>query len=109
MLLQGRFVAAAQHASFQLQVCTNLYPGRTILQLSSEERRILANETDYLLLQARVVARLVWKSEMAHSSGWLTSSKPAAHHGGHRRDAPWASISGLKLGRLTATRGRWAS
>jgi allantoinase len=57
----------------------------------------------------QVVARLVWKSEMAHSSGWLASLKPAASLGGHRRNAPWQSISGMERGRLTAARARWAS
>ena len=53
MLLQGRFVAAAQYASVHLQLCSHLFPGRTILQLSPDERRILLNETDNLLLQGR--------------------------------------------------------
>src|SRR5262245_22565418 len=40
---------------------------------------------------AAVVARMVWKSEMAHSSGCceLANPKPAAGQGGHRRNAPW--------------------
>jgi hypothetical protein len=58
---------------------------------------------------AGVVARLVWKSEMAHSSGELFNNEPAACHGGHRRNAPWASILGLADGRLTGGRARWAS
>ena len=56
-----------------------------------------------------VVARLVWKSEMAHSSGELFNNEPAARHGGHRRNAPWASIPGLEDGRLMSGRARWAS
>ena len=32
-----------------------------------------------------VVARLVWKSEMAHSSGKLSNDEPAAGQGGHRK------------------------
>src|SRR5262245_41293572 len=56
-----------------------------------------------------VVARLVWKSEMAHSSGELFNHEPATRQGGHRRNAPWASIPGLEEGRLTGERARWAS
>jgi hypothetical protein len=60
---------------------------------------------------AEVVARLVWKSEMAHSSGcWeLANPKPAAGQSGHRRNAPWESIPGQRRGRLTAGRARSAS
>ena len=55
-----------------------------------------------------VVARLVWKSEMAHSSGLLGlgNPQPAARPGGHRRNAPWQSISGWGRGRVTAGRAR---
>src|SRR5262249_32439561 len=57
-----------------------------------------------------VVARLVWKSEKAHSSGcWLASPKPAARPGGHRRNAPWQSISSWAGGRMMGTRGRSAN
>jgi hypothetical protein len=52
---------------------------------------------------------LVWKSEMAHSSGELFNHEPATRQGGHRRNAPWASIPGLEEGRLTGERARWAS
>ena len=47
---------------------------------------------DYVVYpRIMVVARLLWKSEMAHSSGLLglANPQPAAGHGGHRRNAPW--------------------
>jgi hypothetical protein len=63
MSLQGRFVAAAQYTSVHLQLCSQLYPGRSILQLSQDERRILINETDYLLLQSRWRIESQWFAE----------------------------------------------
>jgi 4-amino-4-deoxy-L-arabinose transferase-like glycosyltransferase len=49
-----------------------------------------------------VVARLMWKSETAHSSGRLALLKPAASHGGHRRNAnPWLTPVFLVLISLT--------
>jgi hypothetical protein len=52
-IVQGRFVAAAQYASLTLQVCEHLFPDLKIFGLSQDQRRILADETDNLLLQAR--------------------------------------------------------
>ena len=54
------------------------------------------SQTELGRIECPVVARLVWKSEMAHSSGYweLANPKPAAGQGGHRRNAPWESISG---------------
>jgi len=63
MLLQGRFVAAAQYVSTLLQVCSHLFPDRPFFQLSPEQRRILANETNYLLLQARWTIESKWYAE----------------------------------------------
>ena len=56
-----------------------------------------------MLTNCKVVARMVWKGEMAHSSGcWeLANPKPAAGQGGHRRNAPWESIPGRGRGRMT--------
>ena len=50
---QGRFVAAAQYASLTLQVCEHLFPGKKLYDLSPDQRRMLINETEILLLQAR--------------------------------------------------------
>jgi hypothetical protein len=70
-----------------------------------------ADWNDWLAGHAEVVARLVWKKEMAHSSGcWeLANPKPAAGQGGHRRNAPWTSLPGMGRGRMTAGRARSAS
>jgi hypothetical protein len=63
MLLQGRFVAAAQYASLELSLCTHLFPNRPLFQLSQDERRMLLNETDILLLQARWRIESRWFAE----------------------------------------------
>ncbi len=51
--LQPRFLHAASFASLMLQVSEHLFPDQKLFALSPDQRRILANETSNLLLQAR--------------------------------------------------------
>ena len=52
-LLQSRLMHAAVFASLQLDVTEHLFPGQKIFSLSQDQRRIVANETQGLLLQSR--------------------------------------------------------
>jgi putative ABC transport system substrate-binding protein len=55
-----------------------------------------------------VVSRFVWKRELAHSSGWAVN-QPAALAGGHRRNAPWITVSGMRDGCMTRVPARSAN
>ena len=49
----GSFVHAAHYASLLLQVSEHLFADQKLFALSSDQRRIVGNETRNLLLQAR--------------------------------------------------------
>jgi hypothetical protein len=51
--LQPRFVHAASFASLMLQVSEHLFPDHKFFALSQDQRRIVQNETQNLLVQAR--------------------------------------------------------
>lgn len=51
--LQTRFVHAAHYASLTLQTCEHLFPGRTVLQISPSERRLLDWSLANLLAESR--------------------------------------------------------
>jgi hypothetical protein len=55
MLLQGRFVAAAQYASVLLQMLPQLFAGQTWLALTDDQRRVLFEETSNVLLRSKWV------------------------------------------------------
>jgi len=88
-IVQGRFVAAAQYASLTLQVCEHLFPDQKLFGLSQDQRRILADETDNLLLQARwrietrvFADKFAWTqhgAEMAPPGTVLGSPVPIGH------------------------------
>jgi hypothetical protein len=50
---QARFLASAAYASLELQMVGQLFAGKTYFELSPDQRRILSNETDNLLLRSR--------------------------------------------------------
>jgi hypothetical protein len=53
--LQPRFLHAASFASLMLQVSEHLFPDQKLFALSPDQRRIVASETQNLLVQARWV------------------------------------------------------
>ena len=64
--VQSRFVHAVSFASLMLQVSEHVFPDQKLFSLSADQRRIVDNETRYLLLQAR----------------WATESKAFAEYFG---------------------------
>jgi hypothetical protein len=50
---QPRFMHAASFASLMLQVSEHLFPQQKLFELSQDQRRIVLNETQNLLVQAR--------------------------------------------------------
>jgi hypothetical protein len=55
MLLQGRFVAAAQYASVLLQMLPQIFPGQPWLALTDDQRRVLFDETSNVLTRSKWV------------------------------------------------------
>jgi len=51
--LQTNLVHAAAYSSLFLQMLEHLFPGRKVLALTEDERRIAQNETDNLLTRSR--------------------------------------------------------
>ena len=49
----GSFVHAALYAQLQIQVSEHLFPEEKLFSLSADQRRIVTNETNALLLQSR--------------------------------------------------------
>lgn len=52
-ILQARFIHAASFAGLMLQVGEHLFPDTKFFALSPDQRRIVTNETQNLLVQAR--------------------------------------------------------
>ena len=53
--LQPRLMHAASFASLMLEVSQHLFPQHKLFELTPDQRRIVANETQNLLVQARWV------------------------------------------------------
>jgi hypothetical protein len=83
--VSASFVHAALHAFLQVQLCEHLFPQKRPFELSQDQRRILVQETNNVLLQAK------WQ---VNSTGF------AAHFAGLLTDLPEAppeTILGEKL------------
>jgi hypothetical protein len=92
--LQPRFLHAAAFASLMLEVSQHLFPQHKIFELSPDQRRMVVNETQNLLLQSRwaveskgfaeLFATPLVGGEMAPDSTMLGDSPPKpASSGGH--------------------------
>jgi hypothetical protein len=51
--LQTTFVQAAAYSALFLDVLEHVFPDRKLLEISDDERRIVQNETDNLLVRSR--------------------------------------------------------
>lgn len=65
--LQTRFSHAVEYASVLLQMVGHVYPGKGFTELSPDQRRIVANEAEQLLVQAR------WRVESAQFAEWFAT------------------------------------
>ena len=76
--LQTTFIQSAFYSSLFLQVLDHVFPDRKLLALSEDERRIVQNETDNLLVRSKWrVESYVFVNQFAMQQQPATNIAPA--------------------------------
>src|SRR5438132_12290782 len=77
--------------------------------IAEHHPELLPSHREWLAETLAVAFPVMWKREMAHSSGREVNDQRAAWQGGHRRNAPWAKVPGSRPLRMTSSESRWAN